>query len=95
MFIKGELIFQRAGDMINFHEEEQWVEFLNKLSTVVMNDRTVDAQILNSANNVNRDKSDNEPIIRTVMDHLQRFKGKLTCDEQKLVKLLGIQFDLK
>lgn len=94
MFIKGELVYQRA-DTINHKDEDQWVEFLNKLSSTVTSDRTVDALILNYANNVNRDKTEIEPIIRTVMDHLKRFKTRLTSDEQKLVKLLGIQFDVK
>lgn len=95
MFIKSELVFQKAGDMINFAEEEQWIQFLNKLFAIVNSDRTVDAQILSSANNVNRDKNDNQRIIRTVMDHLQRFKSRFTSDEDKLVKLLGIQYDVK
>lgn len=94
MFIKGECIYQRA-DTINTKEEEQWVEFLNKLSSTVTNDRTADILILKYAQNVTRDKNEIEPIIRTVMDHLKRFKPRLTSDEQKLVKLLGIQFDVK
>lgn len=97
MFIKGELIYQRYGaDLLNMSDEEQWIEFLNKLAATVINDKTVDARILNHANNnINRDRSEIEPIIRTVTDHLKRFKPRLTGDEQKLVKLLGIQFDVK
>ncbi|CRL05200.1 CLUMA_CG017982, isoform A [Clunio marinus] len=95
MIIKSELLYQKSGDAINFAEEEQWIRFLNKLFEIVNNDRTVDAQILNSANNVHRDKNDNERIIKTVMVHFQRFKARFTSDEEKLVKLLGIQYDVK
>lgn len=95
MIIKSELIYQKSGDSINFAEEEQWIMFLNKLFEVVNNDRTVDAQILSSANNVHRDKNDNERIIKTVIVHFQRFKPRFSSDEEKLIKLLGIQYDVK
>lgn len=95
MIIKAELLYQKFGDTINFAEEEQWIQFLNKLFEIVNNDRTVDAQILSSANNVNRDKNDNERVIKTVVVHFLRFKARFTSDEEKLVKLLGIQYDVK
>lgn len=94
MIIKSELLYQKSGDSINFSEEEQWIQFLNKLFEIVNSDRTVDAQILSSANNVHRDKNDNERIIKTVMVHFQRFKPRFTSDEEKLVKLLGIQYNV-
>lgn len=95
MIIKCELIYQKSGDSINFSEEEQWINFLNKLFEIVNNDRTVDAQILSSANNIHRDKIDHERIIRTVATHFQRFRARFTSDDEKLVKLLGIQYDVK
>lgn len=95
MIIKSELLYQKFGDSINFAEEEQWIQFLNKLFEIVNNDRTVDAQILSSANSVHRDKNDHERIIKTVVAHFQRFKPRFTSDEEKLVKLLGIQYDVK
>lgn len=95
MIIKSELLYQKAGDSINYSEEEQWIQFLNKLFETVNGDRTVDAQILSFANNVHRDKNDNERIIKTVMVHFQRFKPRFTSDEEKLIKLLGIQYDIK
>lgn len=95
MIIKCELIYQKFGDSINFTEEEQWIVFLNKLFEIVNNDRTVDAQILSSANNIHRDKNDHERIIRTVVTHFQRFRARFTSDDGKLVKLLGIQYDVK
>jgi hypothetical protein len=95
MIIKSELLYQKSGDSINFAEEEQWIQFLNKLFDIVNSDRTVDAQILSSANNVHRGKNDNEQIIKTVNCHIQRFKPRFTSDEDKLVKLLGIQYDVK
>ena len=88
-------MYQKSSDSINFNEEEQWIQFLNKLFEIVNNDRTVDAQILSSANNVNRDKNDHEKIIRTVKTHFQRFRARITSDDGKLVKLLGIQYDVK
>ena len=95
LIIKAELLYQKSGDTINFAEEELWILFLNKMFEIVNGDRTVDAQILSSANNVHRDKNDNERIIKTVMVHFQRFKVRFTSDEDKLVKLLGIQYDVK
>lgn len=92
MIIKAEHLYQKCGDAINFAEEEQWIQFLNKLFEIVNSDRTVDAQILSSANNVHRDKNDNERIIKTVIGHFQRFKVRFTSDEDKLIKLLGIQW---
>lgn len=95
MIIKCELIYQKSGDSINHAEEEQWIQFLNKLFEIVNNDRTVDAQILSSANNIHRDKNDHERIIRTVVAHFHRFKPRFTSDDGKLVKLLTIQYDVK
>lgn len=95
MIIKCELLYQKFGDSINFAEEEQWIQFLNKLFEIVNSDRTVDAQILSSANNVHRDKNDHERIIRTVVANFLRFKPRFTSDDEKLVKLLGIQYDVK
>ena len=95
MIIKCELIYQKSGDVINTTEELQWILFLNKLFEIVNNDRTVDAQILSSANNIHRDKNDHERIIRTVVTHFQRFKERFTSDDGKLIKLLGIQYDVK
>lgn len=95
MIIKCELIYQKSGDLINFAEEEHWIIFLNKLFEIVNNDRTVDAQILSSANSIHRDKNDHERIIRTVVTHFQRFRARFTNDDGKLVKLLGIQYDVK
>jgi len=95
LIIKSELLYQKSGDCIHFTEEDQWIIFLNKLFEIVNNDRTVDAQILNSANNIHQDKNDNHRIIKTVMVHFQRFKTRFTCNEEKLVRLLGIQYDLK
>lgn len=95
MIIKCELLYQKSGDTINFTEEEQWIQFLNKLFEIVNNDRTVDAQILSSANNVHRDKIDHDRIIRTVITNFQRFKPRFTCDDEKLIKLLSIQYDVK
>lgn len=94
MIIKCELIYQKSGDSINFAEEERWIQFLNKLFEIVNSDRTVDAQILSSANNVHRDKIDDR-IIRTVVTNFQRFKPRFTSDDEKLVKLLSIQYDVK
>lgn len=95
MIIKCELIYQKSGDSINYSEETQWITFLNKLFEIVNNDRTVDAQILSSANNIHRDKNDHERIIRTVVTHFQRFHARFSSDEGRLVKLLGIQYDVK
>ncbi|CAG9807897.1 unnamed protein product [Chironomus riparius] len=95
MIIKCELLYQKSGDTINFTEEEQWIQFLNKLFEIVNNDRTVDAQILSSANNVHRDKIDHDRIIRTVITNFQRFKPRFTSDDEKLIKLLSIQYDVK
>lgn len=95
IIIKSELLYQKSSDTINMTEELQWIQFLNKLFEVVNNDRTVDAQILSAANNVHRTKNDNERIIKTVMVHFQRFKAQFLSDEDKLLKLLGIQYDVK
>jgi hypothetical protein len=95
MIIKCELLYQKSGDTINFAEEEQWILFLNKLFEIVNNDRSVDGQILSSANNVHRDKNDHERIMRTVMTNFQRFKPRFTNDDDKLVKLLSVQYDVK
>ncbi|XP_070503592.1 protein PAT1 homolog 1 [Chironomus tepperi] len=95
MIIKCELLYQKSGDTINFTEEEQWIQFLNKLFEIVNNDRTVDAQIFSSANNVHRDKIDHDRIIRTVITNFQRFKPRFTSDDEKLIKLLSIQYDVK
>lgn len=95
MIIKCELIYQKSGDLVKCTEELQWIQFLNKLFDIVNNDRTVDAQILSSANNLHRDKNDHERIIRTVVTHFQRFRARFTGDDGKLIKLLGIQYDVK
>ena len=95
MIIKSELIYHRTADSINSTDEQQWIEFLNKLIEISNTDRTVDAQILSSANNVSRDKNDNDKIIKTVIAHFHRFKARFTSDTEKLVKLLAIQYDVK
>ncbi|CAO1420062.1 unnamed protein product [Diamesa serratosioi] len=95
MIIKSELIYHRTADSINSTDEQQWIDFLNKLIDISNTDRTVDAQILSSANNVSRDKNDNDKIIKTVIAHFHRFKARFTSDTEKLVKLLAIQYDVK
>lgn len=92
LIIKSELLYQNSN-FIPCNEEEQWIQFLNKLCEVVNDDKFFEPGFSNSSRNL--DKSDDEKIIKTVKIHIQRFKERFTSNEKRLIRLLGFQYDLK